>query len=320
MMRAAIVSVRDLERRFDASAPLIQRIITRAPRRTVRAVDGVSFDVEEGTTFAIVGESGCGKSTVTRLVAGLDTPTRGEVQCRGALGQPLRMQMVFQDPVGSLNPRWRVGRSIAEPMPVEMDAAARVGRVAKLLETVGLNAGDAAKYPQEFSGGQRQRIAIARALAAEADVLLLDEPTSALDVSVQAQVLNLLKDLQDRLGLTYLFISHNLAVVRFMADRLAIMYLGRLVEEGPAGVLFDAPAHPYTRLLLETVPDVDNPRRNREPQAFDVPSPLDLPSGCAFHPRCPLAFDRCRRERPNLRERPNGTRVACHAVANEPES
>ena len=319
MMRAAVVSVRDLERRFDASAPLVQRIITRAPRRSVRAVDGVSFDVEEGTTFAIVGESGCGKSTVTRLVAGLDTPTSGEVQCRGRLGKPLRMQMVFQDPIGSLNPRWRVGRSIAEPMPAEMNAAARNSRVAELLETVGLNAGDAAKYPQEFSGGQRQRIAIARALAAEADVLLLDEPTSALDVSVQAQVLNLLKDLQDRMGLTYLFISHNLAVVRFMADRLAIMYLGRLVEEGPAGVLFDAPAHPYTRLLLETVPDVDNPRRNREPQAFDVPSPLDLPTGCAFHPRCPLAFDLCRRERPNLRERTNGTRVACHAVAHKQE-
>jgi peptide/nickel transport system ATP-binding protein len=314
-MGVAIVSVRELGRRFDASAPLLQRLLTRAPRRFVNAVDGVSFDVEEGTTFAIVGESGCGKSTVTRLVAGLDTPTHGEVRCLNRTGKPLHMQMVFQDPVGSLNARWRVGRSIAEPMSSALPVAARDKRVVELLEIVGLKSSDAMKFPQEFSGGQRQRIAIARALAGEADVLLLDEPTSALDVSVQAQVLNLLKDLQDRLGLTYIFISHNLAVVRYMADRLAIMYLGRIVEEGPAEVLFEAPAHPYTRQLLDTVPDVDNPRRNREPQAFDIPSPLNLPTGCTFHPRCPLATDVCRRQRPVLRNRPNGSRVACHAVA-----
>ncbi|MCU0911033.1 MAG: ATP-binding cassette domain-containing protein [Rhodobacteraceae bacterium] len=313
-MPAAVVSVRDVGRSFDVSAPLVQRLVTRAPRRSVRAVDGVSFEIEEGTTFAIVGESGCGKSTLTRLVAGLDTPSEGEVTLLGRLGRGPRLQMVFQDPVGSLNPRWRIGRSIAEPMPERLSGAARQARVAELLQTVGLAADDAAKFPHEFSGGQRQRIAIARALAAEADLLLLDEPTSALDVSVQAQVLNLLKDLQDRLGLTYLFISHNLAVVRFMADRLAIMYLGRIVEEGPAGRLFDAPAHPYTRKLLETVPDVDNPRRARETEGFEVPSPLDLPGGCTFHPRCPLAGDRCRNERPVLRDRPNGTRVACHAV------
>jgi peptide/nickel transport system ATP-binding protein len=280
-------------------------------------VDGVSFDVTEGTTFAIVGESGCGKSTVTRLVAGLDSPTEGEVRRLGRAGRPLRTQMVFQDPVGSLNPRWRVGRSIAEPMPLRMKAAARTARISELLETVGLVAGDAAKFPHEFSGGQRQRIAIARALAAEADLLLLDEPTSALDVSVQAQVLNLLKDLQERLGLTYLFISHYLAVVRFMADRLAIMYLGRLVEEGPAGRLFKTPAHPYTRQLLDTVPDVANPRRNREPLAFDIPSPLNLPPGCTFHPRCPLAIDLCRSVVPKLRSRPDGTRIACHAVTDD---
>jgi peptide/nickel transport system ATP-binding protein len=313
-MAVPLVTVRDLGRSFDVSDPLVQRLITRAPRRSVRAVDGVSFEVQTGTTFAIVGESGCGKSTVTRLVAGLDTPSEGEVVLAARLGVRPRLQMVFQDPVGSLNPRWRVGRSIAEPMPAAMDAAARRARVAQLLETVGLATTDAVKFPHEFSGGQRQRIAIARALAAEADLLLLDEPTSALDVSVQAQVLNLLKDLQDSFGLTYLFISHNLAVVRFMADRLAIMYLGRIVEEGPAETLFDAPAHPYTRKLLETVPDVDNPRRERDAPAFDVPSPLNLPPGCSFCPRCPLVTDLCRRERPVLRDRANGTRVACHAV------
>ncbi len=313
-MPAALVSVSNLGRSFDVSAPLIQRLVTRAPRRSVRAVDGVSFEVIEGTTFAIVGESGCGKSTLSRLVAGLEVPTDGEVTLLGRLGNSPRLQMVFQDPVGSLNPRWRIGRSIAEPMPEAMGGPARRARVADLLQTVGLTAEDAAKFPHQFSGGQRQRIAIARALAADADLLLLDEPTSALDVSVQAQVLNLLKDLQDRLGLTYLFISHNLAVVRFMADRLAIMYLGRIVEEGPAETLFDDPAHPYTRKLLETVPDVNNPRRARDAQAFEVPSPLNLPGGCTFHPRCPLASDLCRRERPVLRDRPNGTRVACHAV------
>jgi peptide/nickel transport system ATP-binding protein len=311
---APLVSVRNLGRSFDASAPALQRLLTGAPRRTVRAVDDISFAVAQGTTFAIVGESGCGKSTVTRLVAGLDTPSQGEVQLLGRMGNPVRIQMVFQDPVGSLNARWRIGRSIAEPMPAALPPADRRARVAELLETVGLTPSDAARYPHEFSGGQRQRIAIARALAGEADLLLLDEPTSALDVSVQAQVLNLLKDLQDRLGLTYLFISHNLAVVRFMADRLGIMYLGRLVEEGPAETLFDAPAHPYTRQLMATVPNVDAPQRDREPVAFEVPSPLSLPSGCTYHPRCPLATDLCRRERPALRDRPNGTRIACHAV------
>ncbi|NGM45951.1 ATP-binding cassette domain-containing protein [Rhodobacter sp. SGA-6-6] len=311
---APLVSVRQLGRSFDVSAPAIQRLLTGSPRRSVRAVDDVSFAVDPGTTFAIVGESGCGKSTLTRLVAGLDSPTEGEVRLRGRDGGPVRIQMVFQDPVGSLNARWRIGRSIAEPMPKDMDAAARRARVAELLQTVGLSPGDAAKYPHEFSGGQRQRIAIARALAGEADLLLLDEPTSALDVSVQAQVLNLLKDLQDRLGLTYLFISHNLAVVRFMADRLGIMYLGRMVEEGPAEVLFGAPAHPYTRQLMATVPDVDNPQRDREPVAFEIPSPLNMPPGCTYSPRCPLAMEICRRERPMLRDRTNGTRIACHAV------
>ena len=309
-----LVSVRGLGRSFDVSAPAIQRLLTRAPRRSVRAVDDVTFAVDPGTTFAIVGESGCGKSTLTRLVAGLDRPTEGEVRLAGRDGAPVRIQMVFQDPVGSLNARWRVGRSIAEPMAAGMAEAARQARVAELLQTVGLSPGDAGKFPHEFSGGQRQRIAIARALAGESDLLLLDEPTSALDVSVQAQVLNLLKDLQERLGLTYLFISHNLAVVRFMADRLGIMYLGRMVEEGPAEALFAAPAHPYTQQLMATVPDVENPKRDREPVAFDIPSPLNMPKGCSFHPRCPLASGICRAERPALRLRADGRRLACHAA------
>ncbi len=314
MQAAPLISVNHLGRSFDVSAPLVQRLLTGSPKRTVRAVDDVSFDVDRGTTFAIVGESGCGKSTLTRMVAGLDTPSEGEVLLQGDKGEPVRIQMVFQDPVGSLNARWRIGRSIAEPMAKTMDAAARRTRVTELLETVGLTPADAVKYPHEFSGGQRQRVAIARALAGDSDLLLLDEPTSALDVSVQAQVLNLLRDLQDRLGLTYLFISHNLAVVRFMADRLGIMYLGRLVEEGPGEVLFNAPAHPYTQQLMATVPNVDAPQRNREPQAFEIPSPLRMPPGCAFNPRCPLATDICRKERPALRDRLNGTRIACHAV------
>ncbi len=309
-----LVSVQGLGRSFDVSAPAIQRLLTGAPRRSVRAVDDVNFDVDTGTTFAVVGESGCGKSTLTRLIAGLDRPSEGAVRLRAREGGPVRIQMVFQDPVGSLNARWRIGRSIAEPMPKGLTAAQRQDRVAELLTIVGLSPGDAEKYPHEFSGGQRQRIAIARALAGESDLLLLDEPTSALDVSVQAQVLNLLKDLQERLGLTYLFISHNLAVVRFMADRLGIMYLGRMVEEGPAELLFGAAAHPYTRQLIATVPNVDSPQRDRDPVAFDIPSPMNMPPGCNFNPRCPLAMDICRHERPALRERPNGTRIACHAV------
>ncbi|WP_448956640.1 ABC transporter ATP-binding protein [Labrys neptuniae] len=309
----ALVKVADLSKIFDVSAPLLQRLATRAGRKLVRAVDGVSFEIERGTTFSIVGESGCGKSTITRLIAGLDAPSAGRIEFDTAQGQELRLQMVFQDPVGSLNPRWRIGRSIAEPMR-HLPGGERRRRVGELLATVGLSPGDGAKYPHEFSGGQRQRISIARALAADAQLLLLDEPTSALDVSVQAQVLNLLKDLQQRLGLTYLFISHNLSVVRFLTDRIGVMYLGRLVEEGPGKAVFDTPRHPYTRLLLETIPDIDNPNRDRAPLAGDLPSPLNPPSGCAFHPRCPQVMELCKRERPEMRPVAAGVRVACHAV------
>jgi peptide/nickel transport system ATP-binding protein len=309
-----LLRVDDLTRWFDVSKPLAQRLVERAPRRVVKAVEGVNFAVPAGSTLSLVGESGCGKSTVARLVAGLDQPTRGSIDFAGTRGATVKLQMVFQDPIGSLNPRWRVGRSIGEPLDRNLPAPARRDRTGELLTTVGLTANDADRYPHEFSGGQRQRISIARALAANAEFLVLDEPTSALDVSVQAQVLNLLKDLQQRLGLTFLFISHNLAVVRHVSDRIAVMYLGRLVEEGPAVDLLADPAHPYTRLLLETVPDPFRPRRDRVPLAGEVPSPIDPPTGCSFHPRCPLMMAICRTERPAARSYSSSRKVACHAI------
>jgi peptide/nickel transport system ATP-binding protein len=228
-----------------------------------------------------------------------------------------QMNMIFQDPFASLNPRWRVTDIIAEPIRtfgLEKDAARVRHRVAMLLEQVGLAAADGDKYPHEFSGGQRQRVSIARALSSEPVFLVCDEPTSALDVSVQAQILNLMRDLQRRLGLTYLFISHNLAVVRHMSDRLGVMYLGRIVELGAAETIFQHPSHPYTRLLLDAIPDLDHIGRGRTPVGGEVPSPIAPPPGCAFHPRCPLANARCREEAPALTDA-NGTLVACHAVA-----
>ncbi len=294
-------------------------MLQRAPQRRLRAVDGVSFRVRRGTTFSIVGESGCGKSTLARMVVGLQRPTAGTLRFRDidrGDGQraPPRVQMIFQDPYASLNPRWRVLDIVAEPIR-ELKLMAHAGevtaRVGELLETVGLSRHDGARYPHEFSGGQRQRISIARALATQADFLVCDEPTSALDVSVQAQILNLMRRLQDQFGLTYLFISHNLSVVRHMSDHLAIMYLGRFVESGPAERVFAAPRHPYTRLLLDTIPDVDRPNRDRRPMSGEVPSPIDPPPGCPFHPRCVLAQDICRQERPALRPL-HDIAVACH--------
>jgi peptide/nickel transport system ATP-binding protein len=262
---------------------------------------------------------------VARVVVGLYRPTRGSVAFDGVdIADPAsradkirrRMQMIFQDPFASLNPRWRVRDIIAEPIRAHGLAGSRAeirARVDELLVQVKLAPVDGEKYPHEFSGGQRQRISIARALASNPQFLVCDEPTSALDVSVQAQILNLMKDLQRELGLTYLFISHNLAVVYHVSDRIAVMYLGRLVEIADAASLFASPHHPYTRLLLETIPDMAMSGRRREPVAGEVPSPLDPPSGCAFHPRCPFANDRCRAERPELRAH-EGALVACHAV------
>jgi peptide/nickel transport system ATP-binding protein len=317
----AMLTVDDVSCWFDVSPPWLARLIERRPRQVLRAVDGVSFTIRRGSTLSIVGESGCGKSTLARLVVGLLQPTRGSLRFGSVTDaegrqRPPRVQMIFQDPFASLNPRWRVGDIIAEPireLKLATGAADIDARVSKLLDLVGLARGDAARFPHEFSGGQRQRISIARALATEAHFLVCDEPTSALDVSVQAQILNLMRALQAELGLTYLFISHNLSVVQHMSDRIAVMYLGRIVEQAATEELFALPHHPYTRLLLDTIPDLESPNRDRLPMAGEVPNPMAQPSGCAFHPRCPIATELCRREAPLLR-RLGGRQAACHLV------
>ncbi len=321
-----LVSAQDIGKTFDVSAPWLNRVIEHKPRQLLHAVDGVSFAIAAGETLALVGESGCGKSTVARMLVGLYTPTQGRIVfdgqdiagMRGAPAQALRrrMQMIFQDPYASLNPRWTVARIVAEPIRVhglvgdEDEIAARVG---SLLGQVGLAAGDATKYPHQFSGGQRQRISIARALASQPEFLVCDEPTSALDVSVQAQVLNLMRELQREKRLTYLFISHNMAVVHHVSDRVGVMYLGRIVELAPKRTLFATPRHPYTRMLLDAIPDVAMSGKSRTPVAGEVPNPLNPPTGCTFHPRCPYANDRCKRERPALLPADDAV-VACHAV------
>ncbi|MBS0293577.1 MAG: dipeptide ABC transporter ATP-binding protein [Proteobacteria bacterium] len=322
-----LVQAQDLARTFDVSAPWLNRVLERKPRQLLHAVDGVSFEIEKGKTLALVGESGCGKSTVARLLVGLYQPTRGgftfdgqdaHAAFKGSKAKDMRrrIQMIFQDPYASLNPRWLVQDIIAEPLRehgLMTDAAALKTRVGELLTSVGLSPLDMAKYPHQFSGGQRQRISIARALATEPEFLVCDEPTSALDVSVQAQVLNIMKDLQKKQGLTYLFISHNLAVVRHVSDQVGVMYLGRLVELADKQQLFARPRHPYTRMLLDAIPKMHDTGRARTPVQGEVPNPLNPPPGCAFNPRCPFANDRCRTERPQLKSH-GGTRVACHAV------
>jgi len=316
-----------LKRYFDVSAPWLVRAIEGRPRQIVQAVDGIDVRIAKGETFSLVGESGCGKSTVARLVVGLYPPTAGSIEFDGndmaarrsrtnqaALRR--RMQMIFQDPFASLNPRWRVFDIIAEPIRAFGLASSAVDlekRVGELLRQVRLTPADGRKYPHEFSGGQRQRISIARALASEPEFLVCDEPTSALDVSVQAQILNLMMDLQRRLQLTYLFISHNLAVVYHISTRVGVMYLVRLVEQAPTETLFKRPKHPYTRMLLDTIPDLDMTGRQRAPVAGEVPSPINPPTGCAFHPRCPFANERCKRERPKSLPSEGGE-VACHAI------
>jgi peptide/nickel transport system ATP-binding protein len=319
-----ILEVMGVTHDFDVSLPPLQRVLSGERRRFLRAVNNVSFAIPAGSTMSLVGESGCGKSTIARLCVGLYTPKHGEIRFEGFTLAEARksgrvrrqMNMIFQDPYASLNPRWRVTDIVAEPIRtfgLENDVSSVRRRVEMLLAQVGLAPSDGDKYPHEFSGGQRQRISIARALSSEPVFLVCDEPTSALDVSVQAQILNLMRDLQRRLGLTYLFISHNLAVVRHMSDLLGVMYLGRIVELGDAETIFRRPLHPYTRLLLDAIPDLDHIGRARTPVGGDVPSPIAPPSGCTFHPRCPLANARCRNEVPTAVE-VDGTRVACHAV------
>ena len=317
----------DLAKTFDVSAPWLNRVIERKPRQMLNAVDGVSFEIERGKTLALVGESGCGKSTVARLLVGLYEPTRGGLTFDGqdahaafkssdAKAMRQRIQMIFQDPYASLNPRWTVDNIIGEPLKEHgliSDAEELKARVADLLQSVGLSPLDMVKYPHQFSGGQRQRISIARALATAPEFLVCDEPTSALDVSVQAQVLNIMKDLQRERGLTYLFISHNLAVVRHVSDRVGVMYLGRLVELADKHSLFGNPQHPYTKMLLDAIPKMHDTGRARTPVQGEVPNPLNPPSGCTFHPRCPQATDICRAERPALRDF-KGIKIACHAV------
>jgi peptide/nickel transport system ATP-binding protein len=323
MTAASLVEAKNLRRLFDVSKPWLNRVLEGGHPEFLRAVDGVSFDIARGETFALVGESGSGKSTVARMVVGLLPPTSGDVVIDGvSMSDPgqsqarrqlrRRIQMIFQDPYASLNPRLRVDAIVAEPIRafdlIEGESGIK-NRVGELLTLVGLHPDDGAKYPHQFSGGQRQRIAIARALASEAEFIVCDEPTSALDVSVQAQILNLMRDLQDKFGLTYLFISHNLAVVRHMASRIGVMYLGRIVEIAPGRELFANPRMPYTRMLLGAVPDLAMSGRQRIPVQGEIPNPIDPPPGCPFNPRCPEMFDLCRKVAPELIDG-----VACHAV------
>ncbi|MFO7759786.1 MAG: ATP-binding cassette domain-containing protein [Roseovarius sp.] len=317
---SALISVRNLTRVFDVSKPWLNRVIERLPKSLLTAVSDVSFDVEERSVYALVGESGSGKSTIGKIVVGLVPPSEGNVEVRGVdlsnsgdreaiAAVRADIQMIFQDPFASLNPRWRVHDIIEEP--VRVLGGNTTGLAEKLLEQVGLSASDVGKFPHEFSGGQRQRICIARALASEPKVIVCDEPTSALDVSVQAQVLNLMSDLREEYGLTYLFISHDLTVVQHMADVIGVLYLGRLVEEAPRDTLFETPKHPYTKMLFEAAPRMDGFERDIDVPKGEIPDAINPPPGCAFHPRCPIAVERCRVERPEMRKL-GQTRVACH--------
>ncbi|AJY75698.1 ABC transporter ATP-binding protein [Paenibacillus beijingensis] len=315
-----LLEVRHLKKYFPIKKGLLNRVVGQ-----VKAVDGVSLSIRKGETFGLVGESGCGKSTLGRVILQLQRATEGDVIFDGTnvtgLGHAEmrrmreRMQIIFQDPFGSLNPRFLVRDLIAEPLRIHRKMTARQmdDRVVELMELVGLDASRRNRYPHEFSGGQRQRIGIARAIALSPQFILADEAVSALDVSVQSQVLNLLRKLQKELGLTFLFIAHGLNVVRHISERVGVMYLGKLVEVAPTEALFAAPRHPYTAALLSSIPRPE-PDRKRERIVLqgDVPSPANPPSGCRFHPRCPLAAERCRIEEPLLLQDESGRAVACH--------
>ena len=321
-MAEPFLTVSGLTRRFDVSKPWLNRVLEREDRQFLTAAADVSFAIEKGGTFALVGESGSGKSTIAKMIVGLLTPSAGRIAIEGQAIDPndpatmrvlrRRMQMIFQDPFASLNPRWRVGDIIAEPIRTLglMPGSDIATEVARLLGLVGLSARDAGKFPHEFSGGQRQRIAIARALSSRPDFIVCDEPTSALDVSVQAQILNLMRDLQDEFGLTYLLISHDLSVVRHMSKRIGVLYLGRLVEVADAKRLFHEPQHPYTRMLLDAVPDLALSGRRRKQVSGEIPNPITPPAGCAFHPRCPQVMPACKAGVPVLHATATGM-AAC---------
>lgn len=326
MSQQPLLKVDNLTKRFDVSKPWLNRVIEREPKQILTAVNQVSFEVEKGKSFALVGESGSGKSTIAKMVVNLLAPSSGHIyidgkelsKVKGAEFTSLRrrVQMIFQDPFASLNPRWRVGDIIAEPIHafgLEKDNEKVRNTVERLLSTVGLGPRDRYKFPHEFSGGQRQRIAIARALSANPEFLVCDEPTSALDVSVQAQILNLMQDLQDEFNLTYLFISHDMSVVKHMADTIGVLYLGGLVEVNESEQLFKQPVHPYTRMLLDAIPDHEMTGRRRTPVTGEIPNPINPPSGCPFHPRCRFADHRCKQEIPVSKDVMD-SRVACFAA------
>jgi oligopeptide transport system ATP-binding protein len=325
MMRESLLQVKDLKKHF-----LTKGLFSRKGR-VVHAVDGVSFNIEKGETFGLVGESGCGKSTIGKLVLRLLEPTAGQVYFEGynlfEMGQRelrqlrRRMQAVFQDPATSLNPRMTAGEIIGEPLVIHdfVDNAKRAKRVSELMELVGLSSSQATRYPHEFSAGQKQRIGIARALAVDPVFIVADEPVSSLDVSIRAQILNLMQDLQQNLGLTYLFISHDLSVVKHLSDRIAVMYLGRIVELGSIVNIFNHPRHPYTQALLSAI-SIPNPeiKRKRIILEGEIPSPIDPPAGCKFHTRCPNRMEKCGRIEPELVDIGNKHLVSCH-LASDPK-
>lgn len=321
-----LLEVRDLKKYFPVTGGFLKKTVG-----WVKAVDGVDLTIGAGETFGLVGESGCGKTTVGKLVLRLIEATSGDIRFQGRNIRDLdkkelralrkEMQIIFQDPYGSLNPRMNIGDIVAEPLRWHrlVDESQVNGRVCKLLDMVGLNGKDMSKYPHEFSGGQRQRIVIARALAVQPKLIVCDEPVSALDVSVQAQILNLLKDLQEQLGMAYLFVAHGMPAVRFMSDRIGVMYLGKLVEVADGEALFEEQLHPYTKALMSAIPVADPDRvSKRTVLSGDVPSPIHLPKGCRFQTRCCCVCDRCRIEEPPLRQVRPGRLVACHLVAETP--
>jgi len=318
---APFIKVAGLEKHFSVPTSFLSRLLRKSNRTVVRAVNGLDFVIASGKTMGLVGESGCGKSTAARVISGLYEPTKGNISFHHSSKSDGKnqnqssqthtdMQMIFQDPMASLNPRWRVTDIVAEFIP---DRISKIERVGELLELVGLSPSDGAKYPHEFSGGQRQRISIARALGANPKFLICDEPTSALDVSVQAQILKLMVEIQRKIGLTYLFISHDLAVVRHVSNDVGVMYMGNLVEYGPTNEVFSSPQHPYTQLLLNAVPDITKIGISRHPIVGEIPNPLDPPKGCSFHPRCILATSQCKKEVPKAIVH-LGVTIACHVV------